>query len=178
MKKRILLPLLLFLLFIPKLSSAQENAFKINVLSPIFRTLNVQYERKIKESSSLQLGFFYTGYSIGDTEFSGFGITPEYRFYLSESEAIQGVYLAPFVRYQSFNLSQEIDNAKATLTTFGGGVIIGKQWVFKEKVVLDLFIGPAYNSGSVEVKSGTDNFDVGTFDGFGVRTGFCLGFAF
>ncbi|GCC52189.1 DUF3575 domain-containing protein [Chryseotalea sanaruensis] len=178
MKKRFALPVLLSLFLIPTLMSAQENTFKINILSPIFKTLNLQYEHKIKENSSVQLGFFYTGYSVGETSFSGFGITPEYRFYLSSTEAPQGVYVAPFLRYQSFNLSEESTDSEATFTTIGGGAIIGKQWIFKEKVVLDLFIGPAYNSGSVDVKSGTDSFDVGTFDGFGLRTGFCLGIAF
>jgi tetratricopeptide (TPR) repeat protein len=44
------------------------------------------------------------------------------------------------VRYQSFNLTDT--GSKGTLSTFGGGLILGKQWLFKDKVVLDLFIGP------------------------------------
>lgn len=61
---------------------------------------------------------------------------------------------------------------------FGGGVVIGKQWIFKEKISLDIFIGPSYSSGNVKVESGQDTFDTGVFDGFGIRTGLTLGFAF
>jgi hypothetical protein len=45
--------------------------------------------------------------------------------------------------------------------------------------VLDIFVGPQYNSGKVKEKSGNETFDVaGSIDGFGLRTGITLGFAF
>jgi hypothetical protein len=157
---------------------AQENVFKINIFSPIVKTFNLSYERKLSASSSFQLGAFYTGYSAGETKFSGFGVTPEYRFYLSESEAPAGVYVAPFLRYQNFNLTEDLSDSEGTLSMFGGGVVIGKQWIFKEKISLDIFIGPQYTTGDVKVTSGSDTFDTGVFDGFGVRTGLTLGFAF
>lgn len=157
-------------------ANGQGNVIKINILSPVVKTFNIQYEKKLNATSSFQLGFFYTGYSTGGTSFSGFGLTPEYRFYLSDSEAPKGVYVAPFVRYQSFTL--EDGSNKGTLSTFGGGLILGKQWIFKEKFALDLFIGPSYNSGSVKVTSGADTFDSDAFDGFSVRTGICFGYAF
>lgn len=156
----------------------KENVIKINIFSPIVSTFNIQYERKLSATGSFQLGFFYTGFSAGDTKFSGIGITPEYRFYLSETEAPKGVYIAPFLRYQDFTLTQEATTSKGTLTNFGGGVIIGKQWLFKEKIALDIFIGPSYSTGSTKVTSGSSSFSTGAFDGFGIRTGLCLGFAF
>src|ERR1051325_11478063 len=86
-------------------ASGQGSVIKLNIFSPIVKTFNVQYEKTVKADQSFQLGFFYTGYSTGGTDFSGFGITPEYRFYLSDTDAPKGVYLAPFVRYQSFTLT-------------------------------------------------------------------------
>ncbi|MFN7602354.1 MAG: DUF3575 domain-containing protein, partial [Bacteroidota bacterium] len=150
-----------------------------NIFSPIVITFNFQYEKKLKEDASFQLGFFYTGYSVSETTFSGFGITPEYRFYLSDTSAPEGVYIAPFVRYQNFSLTESISNGKGTLSGFGGGLILGKQWIFKEKIVLDIFIGPNYSSGSLKVTSGNNvDFQTGVFDGFGIRTGLCFGYAF
>ncbi|NOS91921.1 MAG: DUF3575 domain-containing protein [Cyclobacteriaceae bacterium] len=175
MKKLILLAMSILTLNI--VFAQKENVIKINILSPIVKTFNVQYERKLNESSSVQLGFFYTGYSANETTFSGFGITPEYRFYLTD-EALQGVYIAPFLRYQDFSLTESISNGKATQSTFGGGVILGKQWLFKEKIALDIFIGPSYASGDVKVTSGTGTFNTNAFDGFGLRAGLCFGFAF
>ena len=162
----------------PLFVQAQENVFKINIFSPVVKTLNVQYERAISESGSLQLGFFYTGFSVSETKFSGFGLTPEYRIYLSDTPAPAGVYIAPFVRYQNFNISEESTSSEGTYSSFGGGLIVGKQWIFKERIALDIFIGPSYSAGNVKVTSGSDSFDVGAFDGFGVRTGICLGIGF
>lgn len=161
-------------------SVAQSNAVKLNILSPIVSTVNVSFEHVLTETSSIQLGFFYTGAKVSSLKYAGIGITPEYRFYLSETTAPAGVYAAPFLRYQSVKLSVEGESSEANFSAFGGGLVIGKQWVFKQRVTLDLFIGPAYNSGKVEVTSGTeDDFDIsGAFDGFGVRTGVTLGVAF
>ena len=111
-------------LFSPDALAQKGNVLKINIFSPIAKTLNLQYERKLSSSSSFQLGFYYSGFSITDTKFSGFGLTPEYRFYLSDTEAPHGVYVAPFVRYQNFSVTNGSD--KGTLTTMGGGLIIGK----------------------------------------------------
>ena len=160
-------------------TNAQSNVFKINILSPVVRTASVFYERALNDQSSLQLGFFYSGYSDDDTKFRGFGITPEYRFYLSETPAPAGFYVAPFLRYQNFDLEDELTLDEAEYSAFGGGLLIGRQWVFKERVALDVFLGPAYVSGDVEVTEGSEgSFDVGVFDGFGLRAGVTLGLAF
>ena len=63
---------------------AQENsaqqAIKINPLSLFVVTGNVSYERAVKENQSVQVGMFYSGMSISGLKYSGFGITPEFRF--------------------------------------------------------------------------------------------------
>ena len=162
-------------------AKAQKNVIKLNLFSPIVRTVSGFYENAFSENTSAQLGFFYTGVSIDDTKFSGFGITPEIRFYLSETSAPQGFYAAPFIRYQNFDLTEESTDAQATLSNFGGGLVIGKQWIFKERIALDAFIGPSYVSGSVKVKSsGTDEeiFETGILDGFGIRAGLSFGVTF
>lgn len=159
-------------------ANAQGSVIKLNIFSPIVSTFNVQYEKTTKADQSFQLGFFYSGYSSGDTKFNGFGITPEYRFYLSDTDAPQGVYMAPFLRYQSFNASNNSTNTKGSVTAFGGGVILGKQWIFKEHISLDIFLGPSYYSSNVKIDSGSPTIDATPFDGFTVRAGVCFGYAF
>jgi len=191
MKKNRLVALIILMAGAITSAHAQENVLKINIFSPIVKTFNVSYERKLSATGSFQLGAFFTSYSPEDTKFSfftsyspedtkfsGFGITPEYRFYLSETEAPAGVYVAPFVRYQNFKLTEESSASKGTYSSFGGGLVIGKQWIFKEKISIDAFVGPQFSSGNVKVTDGTDNFDTGVFDGFGVRAGLTFGFAF
>jgi hypothetical protein len=180
MKKYI--PICAFLLLSGLLGShqgyGQSNAVKVNILAPVVRTFSISYERKVSETGSAQLAFFYTGYSVSNTKFSGYGLTPEYRVYLSEAGAINGFYVAPFLRYTNFNLKDETSNDDATLSAFGGGVLIGRQWVFKERVTLDLFLGPKYMSSTLSGNSSNSSFKTDAFEGFGIRTGITLGVAF
>ena len=159
-----------------------QNVLKINILSPIFRTANLSYERVVSEKNSFQIGAFYTGASIAGTRFRGFGLTPEYRFYFSNTkQAPAGFYAAPFLRYQSFTISDtDLSTSEGTLTTIGGGAVIGHQAIFNERISLDAFLGPSYSGGSVKVKSGTSG-DLGTGPfggGFGLRFGVTFGLAF
>lgn len=164
----------------------KKNAVKVNIFSPIFRTFSGFYERALSDGASAQLGFFYTGYSVEDTKFSGWGLTPEFRLYPGKKEDIEGFYIAPFGRYTSFSLqtpaldenNQEFD-AKATLSTIGGGLLIGGQFLIGDYVTLDLYIGPKYGASNIKVDAGQeDDFSLGSFDGFGVRGGVTIGIAF
>ena len=115
----------------------KKNAIKVNILSPVVRTGSFFYERALSDGASAQLGFFYTGYKISDTKFSGFGITPEFRYYPAKNEDMKGFYLAPFLRYQNFKLTQDATDSKGTFTSFGGGVLIGGQFLFGNVVTLN-----------------------------------------
>lgn len=175
----------LFLVMIALPVAAQDappkNLIKINLLSPLVRTGSFFFERAMSDEISLQLGFFYTGASVGDTEFRGFGLTPELRYYLSEKHpAPRGVFIAPFARYQNFTVTEEGVDGKGTYSSFGGGLLVGTQTMFKNKISLDVWAGPSYSSGSIKVTGTADeaDFDLGSFDGFGVRFGVTVGFGF
>jgi len=175
--------IVLFTLFAASFSvKAQQteptNNIKVNILSPIVRTGSVFYERKLGASTSGQLGVFYTGYSSDGLKLRGFGITPEFRYYASKDKgALNGFYVAPFVRYQNYTISEDAN--KGELSTFGGGLLLGNQWLLKGGLNIDLFAGPSYNTGSVKIKSGTDSFDLpGGVNGFGLRAGLTVGIAF
>jgi hypothetical protein len=182
----------LFLLFLVSLSlslfnhsfsqSDKKNLIKVNLLSPIVRTGSFFYERVINEKSSAQLGFFYTGWSSSGTQIRGYGITPEYRFYVSnKKQSPQGFFVAPFLRHQSLNLSLDSGAEKATLSSFGGGLMIGGQWLFSDVISLDVFGGPNYNARSFKATTnGTteEDFTLTGFGNFGFRFGVSIGFAF
>lgn len=159
-----------------------ENAIKINPLSLFLATGNVAYERATGEKQTFQLGAFYSGVKLSSLKYSGFGITPEYRFYVgSRGEAMNGIYLAPFLRYQNFKIEDTDTKEKVTFSSFGGGGLFGWEKSWGSGFMLDLFIGPAYNSGKVKVEDGADEDDFnisGGIEGFGLRTGLTLGFRF
>lgn len=174
MKKILLIAFSALILTNAKAQDA-ENTVKINPLSALLRIGSVFYERKLNENSSLQLGVAYTGLKLDDVKFTGLAITPEYRYYFKQ-KAISGVYTAPFLRYQNYNVKDGTDEGK--YTSFGGGILIGRQWVYGSGFVLDLFFGPSYNNGDFKVKSGSEPDIKGGIDGMGIRTGIALGFGF
>jgi hypothetical protein len=115
-------------------------------------------------------------------KYSGWGVTPEYRIYVAaQDRALDGVYVAPYLRYQNYKLKDtnaEPEN-ETTLSTIGGGAVIGWQNVSKGGFIINLFAGPGYNSAKFKNESDEDAFDVkGGVSGFGIRTGITLGFAF
>lgn len=156
-----------------------KNALKINPMSALVKTGNVSYERAIAPNQSVQLGVFYSGLGLGDFRYEGFGLTPEYRFYFGgNKEVLNGGYVAPFLRYQQFQVKDKDTDAKARFETKGGGVVMGWAKSWKSGFVLDIFAGPSYND--IRFKSGQESdFDIkGGIKGFGLRTGISIGFTF
>ena len=153
------------------------NILKVNILSPLARTFSGFYERKIAPSASLQVGFSYTGARLDDVQLRGWSVVPEFRYYAGKKEALEGFYVAPFMRIGNFEVSD--DFAKADLTSIGGGLLVGNQWIFSKGLTLDLFIGPSYSSGNLKLTEGEAEPDTpGTVNGFGLRAGVTLGIAF
>ena len=187
-----------------KAQTEKKNIIKVNFLSPIASTLSLFYERKVSKSLSLQLGLAYTGASVtgtssitfnsntitetSKTSINGFYVTPELRYYLSDKDAPQGFFIAPYLRYQNFGLSTKytgtqsgIPESKATFSSFGGGVLIGGQWIFKDRISLDVWGGPSYNNANFKVTAGDkDDFILGNLgiSNFGLRFGATVGVAF
>ena len=163
------------------LYAQKMNAVKTDLFSAFLRTGVIKYERALNENMSAQLGLFYTGYSPGDsdTKLSGFGITPEFRYYLSSTPAPNGTYLAPNFRYMSLTVSDPVEDAEGTLTSLGFAINLGKQVVLKDVVVIDAWVGPVYAFRSVD--SSVEDVDTGQIsgaDGFGLRLGLAIGIAF
>lgn len=159
-------------------TSTEKNVLKVNTLSLIIGTGSIFYERAFSDNLSGQLGFGYLNYGKGGDRFSGLFLTPEVKLY-PKKNAIDGMYFAPYLRYNGLTLKAE-NLGKATLTSIGGGVALGRQWVTNSGFTMDLFFGGHYMSASLKAEDENNNeaFDAGLFDGFGFRLGFSLGFAF
>jgi hypothetical protein len=156
----------------------KQNIIKANLMSPLVRTGSFFYERVLNEDMSLQMGFFYSGASVGDTQFRGFGLTPEFRYYLSDKPAPSGIFIAPYLRYQNFDLSVTGELGSATYSAMGGGLVVGAQRLLKNVISLEGYIGPSYSSGNIKISDDNQNsYDTGFFDGFGVRFGVTIGLA-
>ncbi len=163
------------------LHAQKMNAVKTDLFSAFLRTGVFKYERAFNENMSAQLGFFYTGYSPREveTKLTGWGITPEFRFYLSSTPAPNGTYLAPNFRYMSLTVSDPVEDAEGTLTSLGFAVNLGKQVVLKDIIVIDAWVGPVYAFRSVSASAeDVDTGPISGADGFGIRLGIAIGIVF
>lgn len=176
-----------------------KNIIKVNYLSPFAATGSFFYERVINEKMSAQLGFSYSKFStgsiipalFGDTrvKLQGYAITPEFRYYLSSTEAPRGFFIGPFLRYRHSDAQANIkrENAEpiqadADFTTIGAGMLVGGQWVFGKHFSMDIFMGPSLNARYTKVTTPEveeSEFPVpNIFGPFGFRAGVTIGFAF
>jgi len=158
--------------------ASEKNVIKLNTLSLLVGTGSVFYERRITDMISGQLGVSYMDFSLfTDTKFSGLIINPECKFYIRKN-AIDGFYFSPYLRYHRFAVENKEESSSGSLSSFGGGVAFGRQWIYKKGFVFDLFFGGHYGKSKVKVDSGTDSFDKDLFNGFKIRAGAAIGFAF
>jgi hypothetical protein len=137
----------------PKPERIKRNILKVNLISPVLRSFSMAYENVLNKNTSFQVTMFFIGDNDTDLR-NGFGITPEVRLYLSDRKnAPAGFFVAPFLTYQNYKLDYSVfDNSRSTWirkeqpsSVFGAGVIIGGQWVFKNRVSLDVWGGPGYS---------------------------------
>lgn len=151
-----------------------------------------------------------TYFSILSQRTQGVAFTPEYRFLLN-GRNLTGIYIAPFGRYMFYNYSRQLDKNIQTVTypvgqpynstytfkydnagsdkftyhTIGFGLTIGKQILFKNKVLFDFFAGPSYSIlvNSNIVVNGSNDIVIGSgipntyIRGYGVRAGITIGLA-
>jgi hypothetical protein len=106
---------------------SKKNVLKLDIVWILGAGFNFSYERILTEESSLQLGVI-----MG--VLGGLG-TISYRYYLSDTPAPKGIHISPII-------------GLGTEYGFMGGLMIGKQGYFKQKITMDAFIGPAYMVGA------------------------------
>ena len=160
------------------------NAVKIDVFSWFGGVGVLKYERVFSENLSAQLGFFYAfSFPIYDSDVyyaTGFAITPEFRYYLSnKNPAPRGIYLAPNYRYQKLDAENLEENSEATVITNSIAFNLGYQLVLKDIFLVEAWVGPAYNIRNVEDET-VPGASIGpeTEDGFGIRMGVSIGLVF
>jgi Protein of unknown function (DUF3575) len=176
---------------------AQKSILKVDLLSPVARTGTLSFEQVLNENSSIGLSMLYCDQSelwVSSGYLSRFALSPEYRFYLSEDRpAPEGWYLNTMLRYQ--HLTAEWTEYTFTgdpyieyytvkrdeKNTFGMGLGVGFQEVFKNKIALDLHLGTIFNTGEDRTvdpyqQSSSSEFEpyVGYFFYSGVKVGFVL----
>jgi hypothetical protein len=103
-------------------AQVKSNLIKTSLVFPLGEIFEISYERVFNDDMGAQLSLFFGG----EMEL---GVMPEFRYYLSETRlAPNGAYVAPFL-LTSIDIS-------------GGGIMVGYQRLFKEKISLEASLGP------------------------------------
>lgn len=169
------------------------NIVKLNVTSLIFRNISLQYERILGPKISVALGVRWMPNGklpfagsvqsllshddvevrdfLDQTKVNAFAITPEFRYYFRT--AGRGLYIAPFLRYETFNLTSnyplEIEGRKYDLdfdgrfNRFGLGALFGWQIRITDNINLDWWIvGPYIASSKLSIHA--DGFEIDQAD--------------
>jgi hypothetical protein len=145
---------------------APATVLKLNPLSLLVATGNVQIERRLGDRFSGQFGInfgrpklkVYAPNLLKPVQYTLFTLTPEIRYYISfqKRQVPRGPYLAAYLRFHRVGKQYEIIaydpdqfqnvlvEAHVRTTAFGGGFLLGYQFFFKDHFGLDLFIGPKY----------------------------------
>lgn len=144
-----------------------EQIIKLNPLGALVETLNLSYEVKTQEQQSFNLNtLFILGYNLTNElgidkselgskpSYSGFVISPEYRFYLGQSEELKGMYMSPFYSLLKYNVSNEYSSNEIAVLGHSIGVLAGYQAIVRHKLVFDFNIGLGKRMHNIDYKIG------------------------
>jgi hypothetical protein len=138
----------------------RKNALKINFLSPLFGSTGFSFERSLGVARSIEgdLGIIGLGFNNIYNNPKGIYLKCGYKFikgpdyYLKGmhyAHILKGAYIKPEIAFSSYFYTQE-DNANSTVhnTLFAFLIDFGKQWVFDDRFLVDIFCGLGYGFGN------------------------------
>ena len=182
----------------------KKHALKINFLSPLNGHFAIGYEQNMEPGRSIEarLGLVGIGKNRKDwhdtpRDARGAYVGASYKFYTKPSHYIRGMryahilkgsYIRPEFVFGAYSESEDYDNydwdggndeGRRTVT-FGGLLInFGKQWVFDDAFLVDLYFGLGYgfdNSGEEIVKNNFALQRTGEDTNLAFTGGLCIGF--
>jgi len=139
-------------------SEVLPNVVKINPLGALLGAASLGYERALSEKSSVVILPSFGFLKSGNFKYTTIGIGAEYRIYFTGT-APRGTYVAPGASAQFGTAKFEDDgsgsgDSKTNISGFTVKAIIGHQWIWRSKFVLDLNGGLQYINLNFKDKSG------------------------
>ncbi len=145
-------------------ANQSKHALKISFLSPIFGHTEFSYEQFIKPGKSWETAIGIIGLGIDNYGIDAKGVYTKFAYKMMRkpdyytqrmhySHILKGAYIAPelalrYVTYNSNNYTYEYSN-NDRVEDFGFALTIkfGKQWVFDDGFLIDLYLGLGYGIG-------------------------------
>jgi hypothetical protein len=127
-----------------------KNAIKLNFLSPLWGVTTFGYERALKPGQSIETaaGIIGLGFKNPDNAI-GVGLKAGYKFIRSPDFYLQGMRYAHilkggYVRPELAFASYQLRDKDRQVTKFAVLLNLGKQWVFSDVFLVDLYFGFGY----------------------------------
>ena len=177
-------------------SNDRRNAIKLSFISPTYNATTLFYERGLKPGQAMEFGIGAIGLGLAEVheEASGIILKAGYKFtarperYQSKfqyAHLLKGSYIKPEITFVHYSFSEYgtgcvLSEWNRDVTLLNFGVVGGKQWVFRNSLLLDLFGGVGLAVGNNENDQGWHyNFVGGTTDfPMTFTLGFKVGFLF
>jgi hypothetical protein len=141
----------------------RKNVINVNLSSMIISHYGISYERVLTNKISVRLYGDVASYSVkynnNDVQLNGFGIVPEFRYYVSGMGAPYGYFIGLYGVIRSYNLKGSFDSDGKHYTGdgsskyFGFGFVNGPQFVIGNRVVIAIPFGISFGGGTT-----TNNF--------------------
>lgn len=125
----------------------QTKSVRLEMISAFSNKLGVNIEH-YKNNSSFVLNFGATLPTDKTTRYV-FEIFPEYRKYFRHDNTMDGWYIGPHLRYR-----QVREDNKYSTQSFGAGVFFGYQINIIGGFVANIYLGPDYAFGNLELHDG------------------------
>lgn len=136
----------------------RKRAIKIDFISPLTGNTTISYEHSIKPGRSFEgsVGLIGLGLDPGDNNplgmFVQFGMkfikSPDFYFSrMRYAHLLKGGYIKPEVSFGAYGIDTDYyysENERETVVTGAVMVNFGKQWVFDNVMLFDIYVGVGY----------------------------------
>tara|TARA_B110000211_G_C13816868_1_gene437422 strand:+ start:41 stop:649 length:609 start_codon:yes stop_codon:yes gene_type:complete len=122
----------------------KDNIIKTSVLPYAWGEVNLSFEKKMSNRTSLRIGAATALYNAllklrtDSTQLSTFFISSDFRIYLGWKKANRGFYIAPHIQHRV--MSYKSTTTKEIIQSTGAGLLFGNQWI-ANSFVYDLNVG-------------------------------------
>lgn len=145
-----------------------KHALKINFLSPLMGSTEFVFEQNIKPGKSWEAAAGIIGLGFDNQDINAAGVYGKFAFkfirdpdfYMQRmqySHILKGAYFATeialrYVAFDTFNYNYSNYETKERKEAFGVAVLLklGKQWIFDNSFLLDIYGGAGYGVGGDE----------------------------
>ncbi len=146
-------------------TNQSKHAIKVNFLSPLAGSLELVYEQSIKPGRSWETSLGIIGAGVDVMEISPFGFYGKFAykfikspdFYIQNmhyAHILKGGYIAPEIALRYFAYDKQnynyyygsYDSSTERTDNFSFAIMLklGKQWVFDDAFIVDLYFGVGY----------------------------------